>query len=45
VPFGVFRSISDHADNHADVNFLAFVSSVAAPITAGIVEELVTDLR
>ncbi|MCP4963624.1 MAG: 5'-methylthioadenosine/adenosylhomocysteine nucleosidase [bacterium] len=44
IPFAVFRSISDHADNHADVNFMAFVATVAAPITAGIVEELVSEL-
>lgn len=39
VPFGVFRSISDRADNNADVDFLAFVDSVAAPLTALIVSE------
>jgi len=45
VPVAVFRSISDRADHLADVNFLAFVTSVAAPITAGVVEELVADLN
>lgn len=44
VPFAVFRSISDHADRNADINFMAFVASVAAPITAGIVEEMVAGL-
>ncbi len=44
VPFAVFRSISDRADHHADVDYLTFVASVAAPITAGIVEELVAGL-
>lgn len=42
IPFAVFRSISDRADRNADVDFLTFVGSVAAPITAGIIEELLT---
>ena len=45
VPFAVFRSISDRADHKADIDFLAFISGVAAPITAGLVEELLVDLR
>lgn len=44
VPFGVFRSISDRADEHAEVDFLAFLKSVAAPITAGVVERLLQSL-
>lgn len=44
VPFAVFRSISDRADRHADVDFLAFIAAVAAPVTAGIIEELLRDL-
>ena len=43
VPFAVFRSISDHADQQADVDFLAFIATVAAPLTAGIVAELLPD--
>ncbi|MDJ0954288.1 MAG: 5'-methylthioadenosine/adenosylhomocysteine nucleosidase [Acidimicrobiia bacterium] len=39
VPFAVFRSISDRSDQDADVDFMSYVSSVAAPLTAGIVEE------
>lgn len=45
VPFGVFRSISDHANQNADVDFLAFIAGVAAPVTAGVVEQLLRDLR
>ena len=45
VPFAVFRSISDRADESADVDFLAFLAEVAAPVTAGIVEQLFKDLR
>ena len=44
VPFGVFRSISDRADRHADVDFLAFIAAVAAPVTAGLVGELLREL-
>ncbi len=40
VPFAVFRSISDRADEHAEVDFMAFVESVAAPITAGVIQEM-----
>jgi adenosylhomocysteine nucleosidase len=43
VPFAVFRSISDRADRNADVDFLAFIAGFAAPITAGIVAELLRD--
>ena len=39
IPFAVFRSISDRSDQDADVDFMAFVSSVATPLTAGVVEE------
>jgi len=39
VPFGVFRLVSDRADQDAEVDFLSFVASVAAPLTAGIVDE------
>jgi len=45
VPFAVFRSISDRADQKADVDFLAFIATVAAPITAGVVDELMQRLR
>ncbi len=38
-PFAVFRLISDRADQDAEVDFISFVSSVAAPLTAGIAEE------
>lgn len=44
IPFGVFRSISDRADQDADVDFMAFIRSVAAPITVGVVEELLSNL-
>ncbi len=43
VPFAVFRSISDRADQKAEVDFLAFIATVAAPLTAGIVAELLSD--
>lgn len=45
VPVAVFRSISDRADESAEVDFLTFIASVAAPVTAGIVTELLKDLR
>ncbi len=45
VPFAVFRSISDRADESADVDFLAFIAEVAAPVTAGIVEQLLSGPR
>lgn len=38
-PFSVFRLISDRADHDAPVDFMSFVTSVAAPLTAGIAEE------
>lgn len=44
VPFAVFRSISDRADHLADADFLAFIESVAAPLTAGIVTEFLLAL-
>ena len=44
VPFAVFRSISDRADEHAEIDFLKFVDSVAAPITAGVIQELLARL-
>lgn len=44
VPFAVFRLVSDRADHDADVDFISFVSSVAAPLTAGIVEEFLTEI-
>ncbi|MDX1691717.1 MAG: 5'-methylthioadenosine/adenosylhomocysteine nucleosidase [Acidimicrobiia bacterium] len=37
VPFGVVRTISDHADADAAPDFLAFVEGVAAPLSAAIV--------
>ena len=45
VRFAVFRSISDRADESADVDFLAFISEVAAPVTVGVVVELLRGLR
>lgn len=39
IPFAVFRLISDRSDRDADVDFIAFIASVAAPLTAGIIEE------
>ncbi len=39
VPFAVFRLISDRSDQDAEVDFISFISSVAAPLIAGIVEE------
>ncbi len=45
VPFAVFRSISDRADESADMDFFAFIAEVAAPVTVGVVEQLITDLR
>jgi len=39
VPFAVFRSISDRSDQDAEFDFMAFVASVAAPLTAGIIDE------
>ena len=44
VPFAVFRLISDRADHDAEVDFISFVSSVAAPLAAGIIEEYLTEL-
>lgn len=44
VPFGVFRLISDRSDQDAEVDFISFISSVAAPLTAGIIEELAVGL-
>ena len=38
IPFAVLRSISDRSDHDAEVDFIAFVSSVAAPLTAGVVK-------
>ena len=38
-PFAVFRLISDRSDHDAATDFIAFVSTVAAPLTAGIAEE------
>jgi adenosylhomocysteine nucleosidase len=45
VPVAVFRSISDRADESAEVDFLTFIAGVAAPVTAGIVTELLRVLR
>jgi adenosylhomocysteine nucleosidase len=45
VPVAVFRSISDRADESAGVDFFSFIASVAAPVTAGIVMELLRDFR
>lgn len=42
--FGVFRLISDRSDRDAEVDFISFISSVAAPLTAGIIEEFAADL-
>ena len=44
VPFAVFRLISDRADRDAEFDFISFVSSVAAPLVAGIVEEFLAEL-
>jgi len=44
IPFAVVRLVSDRADNDASIDFLAFVSSVSAPFTAGIVEEFLSEL-
>ena len=44
IPYAVFRSVSDRADQHADVDFLAFIATVAAPITAGVLEGLLERL-
>lgn len=44
IPFAIFRLISDRSDNAAGVDFISFVSSVAAPIAAGVVEELLAEL-
>ncbi len=44
VPYAVFRSVSDRADQHAAVDFQAFITTVAAPITAGVVKELLSSL-
>ncbi len=41
VPFAVIRTISDRADHEAPTDFARFVTSVAGPMGAGIVEELV----
>jgi adenosylhomocysteine nucleosidase len=41
IPFAVVRTISDRADHEAPIDFAHFVSTVAAPVGAGIVEELV----
>lgn len=44
VPFAVFRSISDRADHDAVVDFTAFVETVAAPLTAGVVTGFLRNL-
>lgn len=44
VPVAVFRSISDRADQDAEIDFMAFVATVAAPATAAVVEGLLNRL-
>ncbi len=39
IPFAVFRLISDNSDQDAEVDFISFISSVAAPLTAGVIDE------
>lgn len=43
-PFAVIRTISDHADLRAPIDFGLFVTTIAARVGAGIVEELVAAL-
>jgi len=44
IPFAVFRLVSDRADQDAAIDFDAFVSSVAAPLVAGIFTEFLANL-
>ena len=44
VPFAVFRSISDRADHDAEVDFITFVDTVAAPLTADIITRFLSRL-
>lgn len=37
VPFAAVRSISDRSDHNAGVDFLDFIASIAAPLTAGVI--------
>jgi adenosylhomocysteine nucleosidase len=41
IPMTLFRVISDKADHSAVIDFPAFVSKIASPITAGIVRDFV----
>ena len=44
VPFAVFRSISDRADQDAEGDFTVFVETVAAPLTAAVVTRFLSTL-
>lgn len=37
VPFAAVRSISDRSDHNAGIDFLDFIASIAAPLTAGVI--------
>jgi adenosylhomocysteine nucleosidase len=37
IPFAALRSISDRSDHNAGVDFLDYIATVAAPLTAGII--------
>jgi len=44
VPFAVFRSISDRADQDAESDFTTFIETVAAPLTAGVIGRFLSGL-
>lgn len=44
LPFVVVRTVSDRADEHADIDFLGFLETRAAPASLGIVRGLVERL-
>lgn len=37
VPFAAVRSVSDRSDHNAGIDFLDFIATIAAPLTAGVV--------
>jgi adenosylhomocysteine nucleosidase len=43
LPFTVFRTISDSADEHSHIDFPAFLSRVASRYSAAIIKHLLTD--
>lgn len=45
IPFAVIRSISDNADHRSPVSFNDFLSSMAAPLSAGVVLEMLRRMQ